>query len=296
MTSAAELPGSIPYRGRFAPTPSGPLHLGSVIAALGSYLQARTRNGTWTIRIEDLDQQRNRPGAADSILADLERLGFVWEEPPVYQSQRHEHYTEALQRLQSAGLVFDCGCSRRETSAIYPGTCRHGLPPGRQARSLRLRIPERVIQFIDRVQGKQSVNLQKQIGDFVLRRADNVIAYHLAVVIDDAAGGMTEIVRGADLLESTAPQLLLQELLDLPTPDYLHLPIAYDRYGQKISKQNHCAAIAAQSPATVLCQALAFLGHAPEKDFAKASAAEVLDWAISHWQPENIPTVNLQRF
>lgn len=290
------MPDGIPYRGRFAPTPSGPLHLGSIIAALGSYLQARSNNGIWTVRIEDLDRQRNRPGAADSILADLERLGLVWDEPPVYQSQRYEDYTASLERLQSDGLIFGCGCSRREIPAIYPGTCRQGLPPGREARSLRLRVPERVIQFNDRVQGKQSVDLQKQIGDFVLRRADDVIAYHLAVVVDDAAAGITEIVRGADLLESTAPQILLQELLALPTPQYLHLPIAYDRYGQKISKQNHAAAIAVQPAAAVLCQALAFLGHAPEKNFTKASATEVLDWAVNHWQPQDIPTVNLQRF
>lgn len=286
--------GGTPYRGRFAPTPSGPLHFGSVIAALGSYLEARCRRGQWLVRIDDLDQARMQPGAADSILQDLERLGLEWDNEPVYQSRRLESYQPALQRLQDAGHTFDCGCSRRETRGLYPGTCRYGLANGRRARSIRLRVPDKHIEFTDRLYGPQSVDLARQVGDFVIRRADRIIAYHLAVVVDDADSGITGIVRGADLLDSTAPQILLQQLLAYPTPVYLHLPVALDANSRKISKQNNAAAIAEQPPAQVLWQALDFLGQDPEPQLAHATAQDVLAWAVRHWDIVKIPLANRQ--
>jgi len=263
-----------------------------VIAALGSYLEARSRGGQWLIRIEDLDQDRMQPGAADSILQDLERLGLEWDNEPVYQSRRFESYQQALQRLQDAGHTFDCGCSRRETRGLYPGTCRYGLANGRRARSIRLRVPERYVEFTDCLHGPQSVDLARQVGDFVIRRADHIIAYHLAVVVDDADNNITGIVRGADLLDSTAPQILLQQLLNYSTPAYMHLPVVLGADSRKISKQNHAPAIADQPPAQVLWQALDFLGQDPEPQLARATAQDILAWAVRHWDITKIPLTN----
>lgn len=289
MIRNAKPSGGSPYHGRFAPTPSGPLHFGSVVAALGSYLQARRHGGRWSLRIEDLDQPRVSHGAADSILRDLERLGLLWDGEPVYQSQRLPHYEAALERLSQRGLTFACGCSRREVRGIYPGTCRNNLPAGRTPRSLRLRAPVNIIRFDDQLQGPQHIDLQTVIGDVILRRADGVFAYHLAVVTDDAEGGINEIVRGADLLDSTAPQIALQRLLELPTPRYLHLPVALDRYGRKISKQNHAPPIGQQAPAGVLFEALRFLAQSPEAGLSRATVDELLAWAQEHWEVDKIP-------
>ncbi|MCS3902700.1 glutamyl-Q tRNA(Asp) synthetase [Methylohalomonas lacus] len=284
-----------PYHGRFAPTPSGALHFGSVIAALGSYLQARASNGLWSVRIDDLDKRREAAGAADVIRRDLEHLGLQPDQAIVYQSERLADYQAALARLQTAGYIFACGCTRREAVGIYPGTCRNGLPPGRKARSLRLRVPARRIHFRDALQGVQDIDLTTQVGDFVVHRADGVIAYHLATVVDDAAADISEVVRGADLLAATAPQILLQELLELPTPAYLHLPVAQDQQGRKISKQNHARPIADQPAAQVLVAALAFLGQQPPAQLEQAATTTVLDWAVEHWQPARIPAYNPQR-
>lgn len=285
-----------PYHGRFAPTPSGPLHFGSVIAALGSYLQARARQGYWSVRIEDLDRHREAVGAADAIRRDLEHLGLQPDQAIVYQSQRLADYQAALARLQADGHIFACGCTRREVADLYAGTCRDGLPPGRKARSLRLRVPARCIQFRDALQGPQEINLVSQVGDFLVHRADGVIAYHLATVVDDAAAGISEIVRGADLLAATAPQILLQELLELPTPEYLHLPVVHDQQGRKISKQNHARPIADQPAAEVLVLALDFLGQQPPAQLKQAATVTILDWAVEHWQPARVPAHNPQRF
>lgn len=278
-----------PYRGRFAPTPSGPLHFGSVIAALGSYLQARSHNGLWLLRLEDLDRPRVRPGASDAILRDLERLGLHWDGEPEYQSRHGERYHQALGTLEQAGHTYFCGCSRREVKGLYSGTCREGLPGGREPRSIRLRVPDKNIVFYDRLQGQQVFNLQACTGDFILQRADHIIAYHLAVVVDDAESHMTEIVRGADLLEATAPQILLQQYLNYPAPAYLHLPVVYDRHGRKFSKQNHADPVAAEPAGQVLCKALKFLGQQPVRDLEKAAVADILDWAIAHWNVDAIP-------
>jgi glutamyl-Q tRNA(Asp) synthetase len=221
------------YVGRFAPSPTGPLHFGSLVAAVASYVDARAAGGRWLVRIEDVDEPRTVPGAADSILRCLEAYGLDWDGPVVYQSRRKELYREALRGL---GLhVFPCGCSR--VSGIYPGTCREGLLPGREPRCWRLRVDERVVEFQDRILGRQRDALAETTGDFVLLRADGFFAYQLAVVVDDQEQGVTDVVRGEDLLESTGRQILLQRLLGYRTPRYAHIPVVRDASGDKLSKQ-----------------------------------------------------------
>jgi glutamyl-Q tRNA(Asp) synthetase len=274
--------------GRFAPTPSGPLHFGSLVAALASWLDARAAGGRWLVRIEDLDQPRVQPGAADDILRTLERLGLYWDGDVVFQSRRTSLYEQALSRLRETYL---CGCSRREIAdsavnlaadgaQVYPGTCRAGLPAGRNARALRIRVAGTVT-FRDRVQGTLDQDLEREVGDFVLRRADGQFAYQLAVVIDDAAQGITDVVRGADLLESTARQIYLQRLLALPSPRYLHVPVAVDANGDKLSKHTGARAIDQSD----LQRALRFLGQP-----ASATLAE----AISAWDPARVPAQRAQ--
>jgi len=267
---------SLPYVGRFAPSPSGPLHAGSLVAALASYLDARAHGGRWLIRIEDLDTPRNVAGADDAILRALAAFGMESDGEVLWQSRRHAQYQAALTRL--GALVYPCGCSRREIAdsigaaprggdgaAIYPGTCRAGLAPGKVARAWRLRVPEAgqpgdCIAFDDRWQGPQQQCLSREVGDFVLKRADGIWAYQLAVVVDDAAQGITQVVRGADLLDSTARQIHLQRLLGLPTPAYLHLPLVRNGDGDKLSKQTGAAALDLTRPLQELEQAARFLG------------------------------------
>ncbi|UGQ47430.1 tRNA glutamyl-Q(34) synthetase GluQRS [Massilia endophytica] len=239
------------YIGRFAPSPTGPLHMGSLVAAMASYLDAKLHHGQWLVRIEDVDKDRNVPGADREILASLERCGMRWDGEVVWQTQREALYDEALARL--AQNVYPCGCSRKEIAdsqtrlgqngnamLVYPGTCREGLAPGKTPRALRLRTPQqphRIISFDDRWAGHVSQDITAEVGDFVIRRADGYWAYQLAVVVDDAAQGITDIVRGADLLDSTPRQLYLQELLGLPHPRYLHVPVVLNADGEKLSKQ-----------------------------------------------------------
>ena len=234
------------YAGRFAPSPTGPLHFGSLVAALASWLDARAARGRWLVRIEDLDRPREAPGSATDILRTLERLGLFWDGEVLYQSRRREHYAAALRRL--APQCYACGCTRREIAdsslalaadgaRIYPGSCRAGLAAGRSARAVRVRTEAAPIEFIDRVQGPQRQSLERDVGDFVLLRADGQFAYQLAVVVDDALQGVTDVVRGADLLGSTARQIHLQRLLGIPTPRYLHVPVALSAAGGKLSKQ-----------------------------------------------------------
>jgi glutamyl-Q tRNA(Asp) synthetase len=244
-----------PYVGRFAPSPTGPLHAGSLVAAVASYLDARAHGGAWLIRIEDIDEGRAVPGAAETILAQLDWLGMHSDGEIVWQSRRKALYEAARERL--AEHVYGCGCNRREIAdsrlgvgpdgaAIYPGTCRHGLAPGREARSLRLRVPEAgadVVSFDDRFAGEVSQRLAIESGDFVLKRADGYWAYQLAVVVDDAEQGVTDIVRGADLLDSTPRQIYLQRLLGVPTPRYLHVPVVRNANGEKLSKQTGALAV-----------------------------------------------------
>jgi len=240
-----------PYIGRFAPSPTGPLHIGSLVAAIASYLDAKVHHGQWLVRIEDVDGDRNVAGADEHILASLRRCGMHWDGEVTWQSQRTDLYQQALQQLGE--LVYPCGCSRKEIAdsqlsltgrqaqaLIYPGTCRHGLAPGKSARALRLKVPQSphcVLQFDDRWAGPVSQDLTDDVGDFVIKRADGFWAYQLAVVVDDGAQGITDIVRGADLLDSTPRQLYLQQVLGLPRPSYLHVPVVVNELGEKLSKQ-----------------------------------------------------------
>jgi glutamyl-Q tRNA(Asp) synthetase len=241
----------IPYIGRFAPSPTGPLHIGSLVAAMASYLDARVHHGHWLVRIEDVDGDRNVTGADEHILASLQRCGMRWDGEVTWQSRRTALYEQALRQL--GDLVYPCGCSRKEIAdsqlsltgrqaqaLIYPGTCRHGLAAGKTARALRLKVPQSphcVLSFDDRWAGHVSQDLTDDVGDFVIKRADGFWAYQLAVVVDDGAQGITDIVRGADLLDSTPRQLYLQQVLSLPQPSYLHVPVVVNELGEKLSKQ-----------------------------------------------------------
>ena len=264
-----------PYIGRFAPSPSGPLHAGSLVAALASYLDARWHHGTWLMRIEDIDEGRSVPGAAEGILALLDALGMHADGEIVWQSRRKHLYQAAAERI--AGHTYPCGCNRREIAdsrlgfapdgaAIYAGTCRHGLGEGRAMRSLRVRVPEAgedAITFVDRFAGTVTQHLTTDSGDFLLKRADGYWAYQLAVVVDDIEQGVTDVVRGADLLDSTPRQIYLQQLLGVPTPRYLHVPVVRNGNGEKLSKQTGALAVTAgDEPAAVaaLLQAADFLG------------------------------------
>jgi glutamyl-Q tRNA(Asp) synthetase len=282
---------SVPYRGRFAPSPTGPLHAGSIMAALASYLDARANNGSWLLRMEDLDPPRESPAAASRILHDLAALGLHWDGPVLYQSQRHAAYEAAIAQLAAAGHTFWCNCSRQalaEAGGHYPGTCRElGLPPG-PGRALRCRVPDASIDFTDRWQGPQSQNLLQDTGDFIIKRKDGLHAYQLAVVIDDAWQGVTHVVRGIDLLDSTPRQIHLQGLLGLPTPHYAHIPVLVNAEGQKLSKQNHAPAIASDNPVRVLYQALARLQQEPDPQLLQADLDSLLDWALQHWQPARL--------
>jgi glutamyl-Q tRNA(Asp) synthetase len=278
------------YCGRFAPSPSGPLHFGSLATALASFLQARRHGGRWLVRMEDLDTPRNLPGADATILRQLDAFGLSPDSAVLNQSTRLRAYSDALAHLADRHLTFGCGCSRQDIGeGIYPGTCRGGLPPGRRARAVRVRVTDETIVFHDAVQGEFRQNLAREVGDFVVRRADNIVAYHLAVVVDDAWQGVSEIVRGADLLDSTPRQIFLQRLLGLPTPRYAHLPIAINEQGQKLSKQNGARAIAATRPAVMLRACLEFLGQQPEPQLRGATPSEVLDWGVAHWSLSRVP-------
>ena len=243
------------YRGRFAPSPSGPLHQGSLVAALASWLDARAHDGQWLVRIEDLDTPREAPGAADAIIAALAAYGLAHDGEIVRQSARHALYRAAFMRLKDAGLIYPCGCTRREIAdsvlnasergreAVYPGTCRHGLRAGRQARAWRVRVGDAQVVFEDRATGPVAQDLAMETGDFVLLRVDGQWAYQLAVVVDDAEQGITHVVRGADLIDSTARQIFLQQRLDLPQPSNLHVPVVVNAAGEKLSKQSGAQAL-----------------------------------------------------
>lgn len=264
-----------PYRGRFAPSPTGPLHFGSLVAATASYLDARHNQGAWLVRMEDLDKPREQPGAADSILRDLELFGFAWDESILYQSTRTDAYRAALEQLKAAGRVYPCGCSRKDlVEERYPGTCARGLPPGKTARAWRVRVEG---------------DLVETIGDFVLLRADGIFAYQLAVVVDDAWQRITDVVRGADLLDSTPRQVFLQHLLGYRVPRYLHVPVALGPDGQKLSKQTRARPLRAEQAAKELAAALAFLGHPPPAELRGAPPEELWPWAFSAWDPAHLP-------
>ena len=283
------------YVGRFAPSPTGPLHFGSLVAALAGWLDAKRSGGKWLLRMEDLDQPRVIPGTADAILRQLESLGLAWDGPVIYQSTRLELYRDALGKLQPHS--YPCACTRKELedsalaidgSRIYPGTCRAGLTPGKSPRAIRVRTHQDAIRFADRVQGEIEQSVEREVGDFVLQRADGVYAYQLAVVVDDIAQGITDVVRGADLLDSTARQIHLQRLLGAATPHYLHVPVATNAADEKLSKQTRAAGAGAQEMAA----ALEFLGMKVPGDLLPK---ELLPWAASAWEPARVPRIRTVR-
>jgi glutamyl-Q tRNA(Asp) synthetase len=290
--------------GRFAPSPTGPLHFGSLVAAVGSYCLARRQGGRWLLRMEDLDTPRVVPGAAEGILRTLEALGFAWDGEVLWQSRRGAVYEAALGRLRARGLVFDCGCSRKEILAsaphageegpIYPGTCRAGLGVGRRPRALRLRVPEEQVAFSDGLFGLQEQHLATAVGDFVLRRADGLFAYQLAVVVDDATSGVTQVVRGADLLASTPRQIYLQACLDYPHPRYVHLPLVLAADGDKVSKRHGTLGLETVRGGTLLWEALRFLGQRVPLELRMAPGRELLAWGERCFALERVPRADRQ--
>lgn len=274
--------------GRFAPSPTGDLHFGSLIAAVASFLQAKSRNGRWLVRVEDIDPPREVSGSAARILADLQGFGLASDGPVLYQSGRSAAYREALDRLLDSGQAFWCGCSRADlpASGVYPGTCRDGLPAGHEPRAVRLRVDARPLSFEDRIQGEVHENLADTVGDFVLWRADGLPAYQLAVVVDDAYQGITEVVRGADLLGSTARQIHLQRCLDLPTPDYAHHPVVMGNDGHKLSKRLGSDPVTGFAPQHALTRALRFLGQPCPDDL---DLPALWRWALQNWDLTRIP-------
>lgn len=281
------------YRGRFAPSPTGPLHFGSIVAALGSYLQAKKHGGEWYVRIEDIDIPRTQKGAAANILHTLEAFGLHWDGAWFAQSARTDIYAGVLDELHGLGLLYPCACPRRQVKGLpYPGTCR-GQRTGSMtgATALRITVDDSTTGFNDGIQGRFQQRLSTDVGDFVVRRSDGIHAYHLAVVIDDYLQGITEIVRGADLLDSTPRQIYLQRVLSYATPDYCHLPVAADRGGLKISKQNHAPRVTPDRAVPVLHQALQFLGHHPPPDLLAGSPADILHWGIAHWNIREVPSL-----
>ncbi|MCC7325267.1 MAG: tRNA glutamyl-Q(34) synthetase GluQRS [Burkholderiales bacterium] len=297
-------PSAIAYRGRFAPSPTGPLHFGSLVAALASYCDARAAGGQWLLRIEDVDTPRSRAGAEEAIVAALARCGFVWDGPILRQSQRQAIYADALERLRAAGAIFDCTCTRRDLESapmgaagerVYPGTCRDGLPQSLTTRSTRARCAQRlrvdsdVVTFVDLLQGPQRQDLASEVGDFVVRRSDGLFAYQLAVVVDDALQEISTVVRGADLLASTPRQILLQRRLQLPAPEYLHVPVAIGSTGEKLSKQTQARALP-ENPLPALLAAWRFLDQ-PMPEAAPATVADFLAFATRAWSRVRLPPV-----
>jgi glutamyl-Q tRNA(Asp) synthetase len=291
------------YRGRFAPSPTGPLHFGSLIAAVASYLDARHHGGAWLVRMEDLDQPRCVPGAADDILRTLESFGLHWDENILYQDSRSSVYEAALQKLRDASAVYPCACTRRELAdsalhgidgQIYPGTCRGGIPQGKDGRAWRVRtdrldVPgnaawDGTIGFEDELQGHITQQLENEIGDFIVKRADGLFSYQLAVVVDDDYQRITHVVRGADLLVSTPRQIFLQRLLGMHTPRYMHFPVAVNNAGEKLSKQTLAQPVE-RGNAKVLWYALSFLRQHPPETLIKESVETILQWAVGSWKP-----------
>ena len=285
--------------GRFAPSPSGPLHFGSLVAALASYCQAKSRQGRWLLRIEDVDTPRVVSGASDQILRDLEVFGFAWDGPVLYQSDQFEQYRFYLEKLLAQADCFACECSRRSLreqgvltgplGQIYPGNCRRkNLAP--EGRSIRLNTETAAtIGFEDQVYGRFELNLPDSVGDFVLRRVDSIYAYHLAVVVDDQLQGIDEVVRGADLLENTCLHIFLQRKLGFATPRYLHVPLVNNAQGIKLSKQTGANPIDHRNVSTQLVAALKHLGQDPDVELSQSSPIEILRWATNNWKPASIP-------
>ena len=289
----------VTYRGRFAPSPTGPLHFGSLIAAVGSFLQARSQKGEWQLRIENIDPPREAEGAIDAILHSLEAHGLSWDGSVLYQQTRQARYEEALDEIRREGRLYACSCSRQQIAnaighttgpLIYPGTCRGKAKPQHGPYALRVDTRDTIIEFEDMIQGNQRVNLAKENGDFVLFRADGLYSYQLAVALDDVEQGITEVVRGSDLLDSTPRQIFVQQLLGFSAPQYAHLPVAIDPVtGQKLSKQTMAPALDNKKAVNNLWQVLDFLGQQPPRELCNSSVEEFWSWAIPNWQFQWVP-------
>ncbi len=282
------------YIGRFAPSPTGPLHLGSLYTALASYLDARSQQGQWLLRIDDLDHFRIIPEATDQILTVLDRLGLHWDGEVYYQSHHIDHYQAIIDQLTEQDWIYPCTCSRKKlaaTGTVYPGTCRQKIHSDDSPFALRIKTNSQNIRFHDRLQGDIQQNLMQSCGDFIIRRKDGVIAYQLAVVIDEYQQNISHIVRGLDLLDSTPRQIYLQQCLKLPQPDYMHIPVIVDADGVKLSKQTHAEAISADQQGETLWRLLDLLQQQPPKSLQQADSTEILQWGIDHWQPEKLKKI-----
>ncbi|WP_041766849.1 tRNA glutamyl-Q(34) synthetase GluQRS [Psychromonas ingrahamii] len=288
------MPKPVIYRGRFAPSPSGPMHFGSLVAALGSYLQARSQHGSWQVRIDDIDPPREVKGAAQDILLTLQAYGLNWDGEVIYQSHNSQSYENVLSQLTERQLCYACACSRkiiRQSGGLYQGTCRNKqLPEINHALRINLyNMTHPVTYFDDQLQGSVVLDKKQATEDFIIRRKEGLYAYNLATVIDDINQGITEIVRGADLLNTTGKQLTLYQLLNKKPPGYLHLPVAVTAPGNKLSKQNHALAISKDNPRPTLLAALRFLGHTVPQEMALNSCFEILKWAIQNWSLDKLP-------
>ncbi|MDC0612615.1 tRNA glutamyl-Q(34) synthetase GluQRS [Vibrio sp.] len=280
------------YVGRFAPSPSGPLHFGSLVAALGSYFQAKANQGVWLVRIEDIDPPREISGAASLILKMLESYGLHWDRSVLYQSQRTEAYEEQINDWLQSGDAYFCDCTRKEiklAGGFYPGTCRGKSLADNGQRAIRLKMSHPVHSFVDEIHGNFTISPQLAEEDFIIKRRDGLFAYNLAVVLDDIYQGVTEIVRGADLIEPTGRQISLYQLLNHNPVSYIHLPLALDSNGNKLSKQNHAQAIDIENPKPLLMEAMLFLGFNLPDDFSGAKVEEMIRWGEKNWQLSQIP-------
>ena len=290
-------PSVLGFRGRFAPSPTGELHFGSLIAAVGSYLDAKSNGGEWLVRIEDLDKPREVPAASYKILKSLEVLGMEWDHEVIYQDQRKDIYENVLTTLNKRGLIYPCTCTRKEISSssiagvsgqIYAGTCRNNVQNDDHLGAVRIKTNNNIIEFKDTLHGLINQNLQNETGDFILRRSDKIYAYQLAVVVDDFAQGITNVVRGADLLDSTPRQIYLQKLLGYTTPTYMHLPVAVNSHGEKLSKQTKAAHLDVSNPVKQLIEAINFLGQEPPTELAGENVISFWKWAFISWNPGKI--------
>jgi len=280
----------VPVTGRFAPSPTGSLHFGSVVAAVASYMQAKSQRGKWLVRIDDIDPPREQYGASTSILKTLGCLGLHWDGKVLFQRHRHDAYQEALKLLSEQKLIYRCTCSRKQLQGnTYSGTCRHKGHSPNQQHALRILTKQVHINFNDGIQGHIQQNLEVDVGDFIVRRADKLIAYHIAVVVDDAWQGITEIVRGADLLDVTPRQIYLQRILNYPAPAYAHIPTAVDAHGNKLSKQHHAYPVDDTRPESTLFSALEFLGQQPDNALLQGDVEEIIQWGVKNWSMEKIP-------
>ncbi len=282
------------YVGRFAPSPTGPLHFGSLLAALASFLDARANGGAWLVRVEDLDPPREPAGSAELILDQLHSLGMQWDGNVLYQSSRLDAYAQALERLRAEGLCYPCDCTRLQIRAmgnVYDGSCRDRSHPPKKPHAIRLRTDAIELGFEDAIQGEFSQQLATDVGDFVLLRKDELFAYQLAVVVDDAFQDITHVVRGWDLLDSTPRQMYLQRRLDLDLLRYAHIPIIVDEQGQKLSKQAFAPSIETNKASAAIFRALQLLGQSPPREIEKENPDAILQWAIPNWDIQSVPKV-----